>query len=438
MAGEPWDAVVLGAGVAGLTAAARLYEAGSRVVVLEARDRVGGRVHTLNEPGWPAPVEAGAEFVHGASPGLGRALRDAGVSTDPVAERHYRAAGGRVEPVDFEAAWQPVVDRLNEFDDEDDQPFAEFLRERCPDLSPYDRALATGYAEGFNAADARRLSTRWLKDTEAAVGEESGPPARPRGGYGRLIGRLRYRLDPRTTEVRLNAAVRTVRWRPGHVTVAIDGAPGGEVRAAAAVVTLPLGVLRRPPGSPGAVAFDPEPLGKRAAWAALPVGSVVKLVVRFREPFWEPAAPGLGFLHTPGGPLQVWWPGGQTAPAVLTGWAGSPAAGALAGLAPREVFERALVQLAEAFGLARDRTTALVGDWRVFDWQVDPLAGGAYSYVPAGGACAVRWYAEPVAGTLFFAGEATDRTRAGTVAGALVSGERAAGEVLAARGAGHD
>jgi monoamine oxidase len=435
MATGEWDVAVLGAGLAGLTAARQLAAAGRRVVVFEASDRVGGRVHSLHEPGWPAPIEAGAEFVHGESPALRRLLREAGIETDAVAARHYRAASGRVERVDFDAAWDPVVERLNRLAGDADPPFDRFLREQCADLPPADRELAMGYVEGFNAADARRLSTRWLKESEAAAGEEGGPPRRPRGGYGPLLDWLRNQLDPGRVETRLNTAVRTVRWHPGRVWVATAAA--GEVVATAAVVTLPLDVLRRPPDVPGGLTFDPELPARRAAWAGLAMGSVVKLVVRFQEPFWEAQAPGLGFLHTPGGPLQAWWAAGRAAPTVLTGWAGGPAAEALAGLRPEEVRDRGLAQLAAALGTRPGGVAARVEDWQVFDWQVDSSAGGAYSYVPAGRLGDVRRSAEPEAGTLFFAGEATDERWAGTTAGAVASGERAAAEVLAALGSTH-
>jgi monoamine oxidase len=277
-----------------------------------------------------------------------------------------------------------------------------------------------------------------VKDTDAPVGEDSGAPSRPRGGYGRLAVWFRDQLDARLGEVRLGTVVTAIRWEQGRVAVtATTGQAVTEFRAGAAVITLPLGVLQAPPGQPGAVRFDPDPPGKRQAWAALAMGPVVKLVLRFREPFWAAStALDLGFLHIPAGPLQAWWTGRAGGPAVLTGWAGGPAAAALSGLDPRAVLDRALAQLAGTFPIGRERLTGLLEDWRVFDWQADPFTRGAYSYVPVGGHEWVRRLAEPVAGTLFFAGEATDYLLAGTVAGAIASGERAAGEVLAARAAG--
>src|SRR5205814_9978488 len=95
MTGGPTDVVVIGAGLAGLAAAGRLSAAGVRVAVLEARDRVGGRVHTLRAPGWPVPIEAGAEFVHGESPAVWDAIRAAGLATDEVEDRHWHAPDGR-------------------------------------------------------------------------------------------------------------------------------------------------------------------------------------------------------------------------------------------------------------------------------------------------------------------------------------------------------
>jgi monoamine oxidase len=431
------DTVVVGAGMAGLAAARRLCAAGLRVSLLEARDRIGGRVHTLREPGWPVPVEAGAEFIHGESPAVWDPLSAAGLTTVEVEDRHWHAPNGRPEPLDFDAAWAPIAVQLEDLSG--DPPFAEFLRERCPELPDADRALALAYAEGFNAADARRLSTRWLKESDAAVGQGGGPPWRIHDGYDRLAQWMCDQLDPRLVELRLSTAVTAIRWKAGHVEVECL-APAGPItlRAAAAVVTLPAGVLRARPGTRGAVRFIPDLPEKRAAWDALPMGSVVKVALRFREPFWFDAEPELTFLHTPAGPFQIWWTTRPVESGVLTGWAGGPPAEWLTGLDRGAVLELALAELSRCFPIAHERVGELLEDWRVSGWQTDPLTRGAYIYVPAGGEDLVLRIAEPVAGTLFFAGEATELRLTGTVAGAIASGTRAAEEVLAARaGDGH-
>jgi monoamine oxidase len=415
------DVIVIGAGLAGLEAARRLAAAGRRVVVLEARDRIGGRVHTLREPDWPVPIEAGAEFVHGRHSATGRAVRDADLPTVEVPDRHAEPGPGGLRPLDFDSVWGPIAKRLKRLDG--DPPFAEFLNDRCRDLPAGDRAHAVAYAEGFNAADATRLSTKWLAESEGSVGQSTGPPARIPLGYDRLSEWLAAGL---TAEIRLNTVVTAVRWSPGRVEV--ETGSGELVRGRAAVVTLPLGVLQAAPGAPGAVRFDPDPAAHRAAWSALTMGPVVKLVIRFREAAW-PA--DLGFLHTPGGPFQAWWTTRPAESMVLTGWAGGPPAATLTGLGPRGILARALDQLAVALAVGRDRLGGLVDDFRVFDWPADPYARGAYSYVPAGATGTARQLAEPVDDTLFFAGEATDEKFAGTTAGALASGRRAADAVAA-------
>jgi monoamine oxidase len=431
MAGRGWDVIVIGAGAAGLTAARRLTEAGRRVLILEARDRIGGRIDTRQEPGWPLPIEAGAEFVHGQEPQLWDAIREANLTTSKIADRHWHVRAGRPEPFDFDELWEPVAGELEHLDD-GDVPFADFLRRRCPDLSEEDRELILGYCEGFNAADARRLSTRWLKKSEAAVGEESGTPSRIREGYGQLALWLRARLDPSACELRLNSAVTDLNWSPSRVEVKVPSGSGTEAhRASAAIITLPLGVLQAAPGEQGAIRIHPDLPEKRKAWSSLAMGAVVKLILRFREPFWRPSSGDFGFLHTPGGPFQVWWQAGGVESGILTGWSGGPLAAQLSGVDESAIVNHALGQLASSFAITRSKLDGWLADWRCFDWQRDPLARGAYGYVTAGGLEAVRRLASPVENTLVFAGEATEAKLAGTVAGAIVSGRRAAEAILA-------
>jgi monoamine oxidase len=430
MSDSPWDVIVIGAGMAGLSAAGKLAAAGRRTLVLEARDRIGGRVHTIRPAGWPGPIEAGAEFVHGRSPAVLTALHEAGLNTTAAPERHWRCEAGRLKPFDFDAVWEPIATRLADLAN-GDLPFSDFLDSRCRDLSPDDRALAIAYVEGFNAADATKVSARWLKETEAAVGVESGAPARLPAGYDQLAQWYRERCVAAGAEVRTRSPVAEIRWQPGRVQVRLSDGP--ILGARAAVLTLPLGVLQAPAGTARAVRLLPEPPEKRAAWNGLAMGHVVKLAVRFREPVCaNETGKETGFLHLLEGPIEVWWTNAAASPDVLVGWSGGPTAAVLSEGEPLSVVRRALDQLAACFP-SRAPLSHLVADWRVFDWPADPWTRGAYSYVPAGRLDAVRRLGQPVASTLFFAGEATDERLAGTVGGAIASGERAAEEVLAGR-----
>src|SRR5438874_1418271 len=155
------DCLVIGAGLAGLTAARRMADAGVRVTVVEARGRAGGRVHTFIDPAWPVPIEAGAEFVHGDVPDLELALRHAGLETYPVRDRHWLVRHHQLVEFDFEQLWRPVAKRLAEHAGPD-LAFADFLDQSGLELAPEERALIVSYVEGFNAADARDVSTAWL------------------------------------------------------------------------------------------------------------------------------------------------------------------------------------------------------------------------------------------------------------------------------------
>jgi monoamine oxidase len=297
-----------------------------------------------------------------------------------------------------------VFPRLGRYDGPD-LSFADFLARHCPDVPPDTKEQATAYVEGFNAADKGVVSALWLKETEAALGQDAGGASyRIHDGYDRVLDWLRAGLDPATTSLRLNTVVTTVRWRPGRVEVEVASGESISVAplvAPCAVVTLPLGVLQAPPGSLGPVRFEPDLPAKRDAWNRLRMGPVVKLVLRFKEAFWEGAGlKGLSFLHTPSGPFQTWWTTRPMRTAVLTGWAGGPAARSLAGRKDEVILDQALDFLAVTFPLERRRLAELLVAHHLCDWQADPFSRGAYASVAVGGLGAPGRLAGPVAGTL--------------------------------------
>jgi monoamine oxidase len=422
MSSDEFDVIVIGAGAAGLAAARRLIEKGRRVALLEARTRVGGRIHTLREPGWSLPIEGGAEFTHGDARETMAAAKAAGIDVDDAREEHWHLEGGRLRRLEFGDEWEEIERRLGKLRGPD-LSFAAFLRRDCSDLSQEVRTHATAYVEGFEAADAEVVSTRWLRQAEDAAGAEDS--SRLREGYDRLV----EFLAPGGATLLLGHIVRSVRWRPGHVEV--ESQAGTEAKlcqARAAIITLPLGVLQAPPGTPGAMQFHPDLPEKRAAWQELRFGPVVKMVLRFRRLFWADAgAPDLAFLHLPDEAFHTWWTTRPDVP-VLTGWSGGPRALRLTGRPEREILGEGL----KALGRCVPGVEKLLEAWHVFDWPSDPFARGAYAYVPAGGLDLPARLAEPVEGTLFFAGEATHDRLTGTVEAALVTGRRAADELLKA------
>jgi monoamine oxidase len=428
---EVADVLVLGAGIAGLAAAERLTAAGRRVLVLEARDRIGGRIHTVDDPGLHHPVELGAEFVHGQPAELIELIHAAGLGLEPVPDRWShrpaRRIASRSDP-------PTVLARLlEEAGPLPDRPVADLLRE-WPARSTVDLEPVVGYLEGFHAADLNRLGSRSLAENEAAGHEDGEHPHRVREGYGALLHWLANRLDPALAEIRLGARVTSLRWRPGEVRVTVrSGTADAEVVAPQAIVTLPLAALKRPPGEAGAVCVDPAPPGWRESLAALHMGAAHRIVLGFDAPWWAAnGGNGPGFVRGTQEPIPVWWTALPSRVPLLTGWTGGPRAAALAGRGEDAMLRTALDSLASVFGRDPGDLRSRLRFAYFHDWVADPLAGGAYSYGGVGAIEARAALTRPVADTLFLAGEGVaQRGRNGTVHGALASGREAAAAALA-------
>ena len=417
-----------------------LGRGGLRVVVLEARDRIGGRILTIHGQGWPEPLELGAEFLHGEAEATLSVAAPASLATVDLQDRHAWVHGGRwTERSGFWDEFQALCRQIRPT--RRDRSFAAFVAARRS--RGRREELGRLIVEGYHAAPADDMSARSL--AEAAAGDTGSNRQRrlPRG-YDAIPHLLRTALDPERVEVRLSTAVTRVSHRSGEVRVDCVSALGNalpSVAARAALVTLPLGVLQAPAGVPGAVRFDPPLENKQAALAGLGVARAHKVVLRFREAFWEepsfvmartgrdePAV--FDFLHAPGTAFPTWWTSAPLVASVLTGWVGGPGAGRLDGRSPRAMLAEALDALADVLCCPRRHAERLLDGWAWHDWQSDPFARGAYSYPRVGGAGASDALARPIAGTLHFAGEATEADEAGTVSGAIASGRRAARAIM--------
>lgn len=422
---------VVGAGAAGLAAARAGGAAEASTIVLEAQQRIGGRILTHDDPVLGVPIELGAEFVHGTPETTLRLLRASGDVLVDTADRAFAFDGRALREAGdpFEIVARALRGAASLREDVSVERYAATLSEE-------ERRFTRLMVEGFDAADPARAGVRAI--AEEWSDDENGQTsrsARPGRGYGALTAALCASLDPRYVRVLLGTPVATIRRVSDGV--AIDAtAPHGEplvVRARAAIVTLPLGVLQA-----GSVRFEPAlPVETRRALEALVMGPVVKLALRFRRRFWEELdggryRDGAFFQHPEARFATFWAPVPRRAP-LLMAWAGGPKADALADRSGAERIALALDELRALFGGKADPRAELEAVW-THDWQRDPYARGAYSYVAVGGGDARAALATPVDGVLHFAGEATATSGggAGTVDGALETGERAAREALAA------
>lgn len=418
--------LVIGAGMAGLTAARRLAEAGRQVLVLEARDRVGGRIRTIREG--DQVLELGAEFIHGNPPELWDLIHEAGLSTYAIDGVDYCHKDGKLRKCDEQSSIFKFLNQLERWKGPDlalaDYPPLE-------KLSPEKREEIINYVQSFNAADYRQIGIHSLAVQQQAEEEIHGDEVfRIREGYDRLPQFLARKAREAGARIELSRPVERIEWRRGHVEVfARDGGELLELTASKVIIAVPLGVLHQ-----FGVAFDPVPHALIAAHQ-LSMGPARRFTLLFRERWWDEhenlKLPKLSFLFAHDAMPPVWWTAHPWETRTLTGWIGGPRSSSFAQCTREQVGDLAIQELSRIFSIPIDYLRNQLVYCATQDWQTDPYTFGAYSYVPARCLDAVLELATPVENTLYLAGEHTDVTgHWGTVHAAIRSGERAAKQAL--------
>ncbi|MDQ2711298.1 MAG: FAD-dependent oxidoreductase [Acidobacteriota bacterium] len=431
-----FDCVVIGAGAAGLAAFADLSRAGYNVLCLEARERIGGRIFTVRDPLCPVPVELGAEFIHGRPPEIWDIARAAGLGTYDCADASVYIQNGRVQ--EHMDAWEPVQHLMNDMqkaaEQGSDQPFSEFLSRSLQPANA--KKLSESFVEGFNAARKEVIGIASLaKDAQAADAIDGDRSFRFLSGYDALpLWFYRHALNGKS-RLRLNTIVKGIKWSEGSTALHVSSVlteRAQTITARRVIVTIPLGVLHA-----ASLHWDPVPEQTLQAASALAVGQVFRVVFRFREAFWEKSTDfaDAGFLLSDENVFPTWWTTLAVRTPILTGWSAGPHADSLLGQSSNIVIARAVASLARILSVTPEKVEETLERVYFHDWYADPFAHGAYSYVPAGALAARQKLSEPVANTLFFAGEATELNgHSATVHGAITSGRRAVEQILAADG----
>lgn len=431
---DHYDTIVVGAGVAGLTAARLLVRSGRRVVVLEARDRVGGRVWTDRSGGHV--MDRGASWIHGiddspvaaAAEAFGMRMHEYTVGSyqpDGRPMAYFDPDGRRMSEVEVEG----FVDDIRVVD----AVMLGLIESASADETYADLTAAALAAQDWDLDRADRvrefLSHRteeqlgaWIDDLAAhgldnddIDGDEVVFP----DGYGHLPEHLAEGLD-----VRLRHVVSRVDWSADGAKVTTDE---GAFLADAAVVTVPVGVLH----SDDFVIEPPLPEPVAGALGRLEMNAFEKVFLRFPTRFWDDDV----YVIRQQGPGGEWWHSWYDLTAVdgtptLLTFAAGPAAKAIRGWDDARVAESVLDQLKRLYGDRVQQPTSV----HVTRWQDDPYARGSFAYMKVGATTADHDdLAMPVGGVLHLAGEATWTDDPATVPAAMCSGHRAAVNVL-----GHD
>ncbi|HYQ01591.1 MAG TPA: NAD(P)/FAD-dependent oxidoreductase [Polyangiaceae bacterium] len=421
---EVYDAVVIGAGMAGLTAARSIAEAGKSVIVVEASSRVGGRIWTVPGLIGALPSELGAEFVHGKPEPTWALAREAGAELLPLNERHVAKSGAAFR--DLSDPWQTfgaVLDRLQP--EEEDTTASAFLEQNA--IETETRELVRQLVEGFEAAPLDEVGIRSLfSDAQSLAANHE--QFRIRGGYGLLVDFCLKKLLEAQVEVRLQSRVCLVKWQlHGPVELSVAGS-ASEIRARSCVVTVPLPVLQ----DGESLRFEPAVRSWTGPLAQLGMGQAARVMLQFPRDFAQHAAPRDAFIHDPSALFETFWAIENVSFVQWTAWAGGPKAQELARESTEQRKHLALASLAALLGLPEATLeAALVCPIQHHDFSNDDTIRGAYSFCRPGGSRAAPELSVPVGNALFLAGEATDHDYPGTVAGAIASGARAAKQVLA-------
>jgi monoamine oxidase len=412
------SALIVGGGISGLAAALELARNKISVRLIEAKDRFGGRIHTIHSG--PVPVELGAEFVHGQSPPLLRAIRDAKLKTQPVPDKHRLFKNGRFAELNL---WDIVGKTINRIDiRQPDDTFEQFLtRQKIKEPA---RTLTRNFVMGFDAADPNRASAHALRRAEYSAEQmHMETQSRIIKGYSALVEYFIRQIKHYGGHLISGTSARRIGWKEGKVKIiAEQNNHLKTLHADVAVIALPLGILKN-----NVVKFEPSLPEKNEAVQGLEFGNVIKIIFHFKERTWD----DFGFIQSFDEPIPTWWSDSRSP--ILTGWAGGPKANALQKYSRSQVeslgfniLRKVLFPGASPQSLRRQLIAS-----HYWNWADDPHIRGAYSYIPVNGLGLPKLLAAPIAETLFFAGEATVAdAQTGTVFGALETGLRAAREIL--------
>ncbi|WP_295676478.1 NAD(P)/FAD-dependent oxidoreductase [uncultured Mucilaginibacter sp.] len=428
------DILIIGAGATGLMAAVTLAKAGKMVIVLEARNRCGGRIHTINQGLFFKDTELGAEFIHGDLPVTLSLLKEAGIAFDTASGEMVHYKNGKFNNDEGVEGWDLLMQKLKTIDK--DISINEFLDREFGSEAYHDlKNSVRQFAAGYDSADPDRGSTfalrnEWLNDDEDAQ-------YRVKGGYVKIVDYLEDRIKNAGGSIFLNSAVKEIKWKPGYVKVITnDGVVYG---AGQLLIALPLGVLQADKDQLGALTFNPQISEQMAAINQMGFGAVIKILLEFDEPFWIDKQTELQagknlenmiFLLSDE-EIPTWWTQTPDPSPVITGWLGGPPAAAKKDVPDEEVLRQSLQSLSNIFKRNIEDLKAKVVASRIVNWTNDPFTMGSYAYDTVNASAFREILKQPVDNTLFFAGEYLyDGAAMGTVEAALTSGEEVAKKMI--------
>ena len=438
--------IVIGAGIAGLSAASDLAVAGLETIVLEARDRIGGRIYTIYDDSVGVPVELGAEFVHGNPREILDLAKSAGLEAVETKGHSWYlnnvgglAPSGDEPPGSGDGLWE--IARAYTASRRPDISFHDFLRlPETAQVADQEKEWAKRFISGFHAAEPQKAGIYGLVETQEAEESIGGFTSHriPRG-YSELARFLKEQSQEHGAKFLFDNVVTSIEWgrQPIGITTRSAEAQDFFYEAEAVVITLPVSILKKKPASPGCVMFSPAISQTLTAIDKIEMGYVRRVTLAFKEKWWvdalkkiDPRKSHLGFLFGQNVPVSVWWTAEPSAAALLTGWVGGPKAIEMGNLTDDQFIDLAVTSLSRVFQGGESALESQFIRGFTYNWNEDPYSAGSYSYPGVGGSNSPAHLAKPLNDRLYFAGEATNTGHWGTVHGAIQSGRRAARQII--------
>ncbi|MEP6683333.1 MAG: NAD(P)/FAD-dependent oxidoreductase [Parafilimonas sp.] len=418
--------IIIGGGAAGLMAAYELSKRKNHVIILEAKNRLGGRIFTINDNNFSQPIEAGAEFIHGDLPVTLSLLKEAGIAYHAIAGKMFQLEAGKVHlQKNRDAHWNKLIKQMQQL--ETDMALDDFLNTFFKDDKYAElRESVKNFAGGFDLADASKAS---VKSLSREWNNEMEQQYRIDGGYIQIINYLETECRKNGCVIHTNCCVKKINWKKDEVN--INTMCSRFFKSSKIIITVPVSVLQAKDDNENYIEFAPAIPQHNNAAKNIGFGIVIKILLEFSEAFWNQQSKNIGFILT-SEEIPTWWTQLPADNSILTGWVGGEKAVVLKDKTDEEILEIAMQSLSNAFAINKEDLQLKLKASSVYNWYKEPDINGGYSYNTLQSVEAKKVLHEPVDDTIFFSGEALfDGTPVGTVEAALDSGKKAALKVLA-------
>lgn len=417
--------IIVGGGAAGLMTAYELSKHKIQVTVLEAKSRLGGRIHTLRDNSFSQPIETGAEFIHGDLPGTLGLLKEAGIKYHVINDKMFHLEKGRLKKQrGFTDDWNILMKQMASI--KEDMSLGDFLKryfyeDRYAEL----RDSVKDFAGGFDLAD---ITTASIKALYKEWSDDMGNQYRIDGGYKKLVDYLETQCKNNGCGFSTGCCAKKISWQKNEVnilTMCSRFYKGDKV-----ILTVPVSVLQADVHSENYIEFEPSISRHIQAARDIGFGSVIKIILEFNDPFWKEKKSNAGFIFM-NEQVPTWWTQLPVDNSILTGWLGSEKANSLKDNTDEEILQIALQSLSNAFAIPVEVLKLNLKASKIANWCKEADINGGYSFNTVKSVEAKKVLHQPVNDTIFFAGEALfEGAPGGTVEAALTSAKKTAQQVL--------